>query len=251
MSDLFTTTSAVLPFDLPSGPGYATVWDEQWKGYRITVPDGQLFYASEFFPRKISDRTVEYFQENDTVNWRTTRFKDLDPDQFSRIRFDNIAWKQDVIRLYGKEHRLPRLTSWYGDSGKEYTYSGIRSRPNTWNKGLLYIKEKIELCAGVPFNSVLLNWYRDGSDHLSWHSDDEKELGLNPIIASANFGATRDFVLRRKDNEKVKIAIPLSHGTVLIMRGALQHHWHHAVPKRARVTGSRFNLTFRRIGIPD
>lgn len=249
MNDLFGATSTTLPFDIPERSGYSSIWDEQRQGHIITVPDGELFYAASFFPRKISDRTVEYFQENEAIDWRTARFKELAPDEFARIHFRNIAWKQDTIRLYGKEHRLPRLTSWYGDSGREYTYSGIKSQPNPWNKGLLYIKGQIENCAGVRFNSVLLNWYRDGSDHLSWHSDDEKELGRNPIIASANFGETRDFVLRRKDDEKSKISIPLSHGTLLIMGGALQHHWSHAVPKRIRVAGSRFNLTFRRIGI--
>lgn len=251
MNDLFKAPSAALPFDIPNGQGYSTIWDEKWKGYRIALPDGELFYSTDFFSRKISDRMVDYLQENDTLDWKNTRLGNLRADDFARIRFRNIAWKQDIIRFFGKEHPLPRLTSWYGDSGRNYTYSGIKSQPNAWNKGLLYIKEKIEHCAGVPFNSALLNWYRDGRDHLNWHSDDEKELGHNPIIASANFGETRDFFLRRKDDTKVKVVIPLSHGTLLIMRGALQHHWSHAVPKRASVSGSRFNITFRRIGITE
>src|SRR5690606_15717201 len=134
---------------------------------------------------------------------------------------------------------LPRLTAWYGDSGKSYTYSGIKSEPNEWNKGLLYLKQQIERVAGVEFNSVLLNWYRDGEDYLSWHADDEKELGLNPVIASVNFGETRDFFLRRNVDKSQKITIPLRHGTLLVMSGELQHHWQHSVPKRKRVDGSR------------
>lgn len=249
MKNLFSESFEESPLALPDAPGFTSTWDETWKGYRIAVPNGELFFAPNFFSRKISDRTVEYFQENEMIDWRTTNFKNLSPEIFSQIKFRNIAWKQDVIKMYGKEHLLPRLTAWYGDPDKEYTYSGINSKPNPWNKGLLYIKQQIEKCAKTNFNSVLLNWYRDGSDHLSWHADDEKELGCNPTIASANFGETREFILRRRDNEKLKITIPLSHGTLLIMRGALQHHWVHAVPKRARVEGSRFNLTFRRIGL--
>ncbi len=128
-----------------------------------------------------------------------------------------------------------------------YSYSGINSNPNPWNKGLTYIKQKIQSVTEDQFNSVLLNWYRNGEDYLNWHSDDEKELGQNPTIGSVNFGETRDFLIRRIDNPTMKISIPLKHGTLLIMRGEMQHHWQHSVPKRKRVKGSRFNLTFRQI----
>ena len=180
-------------------------------------------------------------------DWLRRLAPSLTPEQLAAIRFTNIAWKQDNINMYGKTVPLPRLTAWYGDSGKSYTYSGIKSEPNEWNKGLLYLKHQIERVAGVEFNSVLLNWYRDGEDYLSWHADDEKELGLNPVIASVNFGETRDFFLRRNVDKSQRISIPLKHGTLLIMSGALQHHWQHSVPKRKRVDGSRFNLTFRKI----
>ena len=114
----------------------------------------------------------------------------------------------------------------------------------TLNEGLAYFKQRIEALTGLHFNSVLLNWYRNGEDHLHWHADDEAELGHNPCIASLNFGEARDFLLKRRDDGN-KLCIPLSHGSLLVMRGGLQHHWLHAVPKRKRVQGSRFNLTFR------
>ena len=245
--DLFNSG---LPFDLPSGEGYSVRELDGADGYRISVPHGELDYIERFFSRKISDRSVEYFQENDTLDWRVANWKQLTPEQLAEIRFLNILWKQDSIKLYGKTIPLPRLTAWYGDSGKSYKYAGIRSEPNEWNKGLLYLKEETERLAGVVFNSVLLNWYRDGEDYLNWHADDEKELGLNPVIGSVNFGETRDFLLRRNLDPPQKIALPLKHGTLLIMRGELQHYWQHSVPKRKRVNGSRFNLTFRQIGAP-
>lgn len=248
MSDLFGPSGPVLPFELPEKPGYSAEWNEEWKGYTIQVPNGELFYAEHFFDKKVSDRTVEYFQENNSLDWRETNWREIDQAEFSLIEFKNIIWKQDIIKLYGKAIPLPRLTSWYGDSGRSYTYSGIKSQPNAWNKGLLYIKDKIEQLSGECFNSVLLNWYRDGGDHLSWHADDEKELGRNPVIASVNFGETRDFVIRKNDDNSVKITIPLKHGTLLLMRGELQHFWQHSVPKRKAVRSSRFNLTFRQIG---
>lgn len=246
--NLFSETKTDLPFDLPKSTGFSAESLPDMGGYKIIVPDGELIYAEHFFGKKVSDRSLEYFQENDTLDWRQAKWKDLSATEISRIVFSNINWKQDSIKLFGKTIPLPRLTSWYGDSGKCYTYSGISSRPNEWNKGLLHLKERIEQCAGVTFNSVLLNWYRDGHDHLNWHADDEKELGVNPIIASANFGETRDFVIRRNDDPSMKIVLPLKHGTLLLMCGSLQHFWQHSVPKRTKVNGSRFNLTFRRIG---
>ena len=238
-----------LPFEIPSGDGYQAQWRDELQGYMIFVPKGELFYAERFFDKKISDRCVEYFQENDTFDWKSSRWKEALRGDLANVQFRNINWKQDSIKLYGKVIPLPRLTSWHGDGGKSYTYSGITSRPNEWNKGLLYLKDRIENCAEVEFNSVLLNWYRDGEDSLNWHSDDEKELGINPIVASANFGETRDFVVRKKDDKSKKLVLPLGHGTLLIMRGELQHFWEHSVPKRKKVKESRFNLTFRRIDV--
>lgn len=217
------------------------------QAFVIQVPDGELIFAERFFNTKISDRSVEYFQENDTYNWQHTDWQQLSAEDLAQVKFTYINWQRDDIKMFGKTIALPRLTAWYGDAGKSYTYSGITSQPQVWNAGLLYIKKQIEQVTGYAFNSVLLNWYRNGEDHMGWHADDEPELGVNPLIASVNFGETRDFVLRRNDEPRQKIVIPLQHGTLLVMGGALQHYWQHSVPKRKRVKGSRFNLTFRTI----
>ena len=249
MDDLFSSAAPRLPFELPKLEGDRAHWQPDLKGFSLSVPHGKIFYAERFFSQRLSDRTVEYFQENERFDWRHTNWRDVAPEALENVVFKNIAWKQDWINLYGKSHPLPRLTAWYGDSERDYTYSGIKSKPNQWNQGLLHIKHEVERCAGLDFNSVLLNWYRDGNDHLSWHSDDEKELGPNPVIASANFGTTRDFVLRPKNSHADRLVLPLKHGTLLLMSGSLQHFWQHSVPKRTKAQGSRFNLTFRRIGL--
>jgi len=240
-----TLDSPTLPVALPAGSGYGACWNDARQGYDIVVPDGELFYAKHFFSAEVADRCVEYLQANDTLDATTARWKQLTQEELDRIHFTNINWRQEYIQMFGKRHALPRLTAWYGDAGKYYTYSNITMPPNPWNKGLFCLKQQKEQYAGSSFNSVLLNWYRDGEDHMHWHADDEPELGRNPVIASVNFGLSRDFVIRRNDDHKQKIVLPLGHGTLLIMRGALQHFWQHAVPKRKRVRGSRFNLTFR------
>lgn len=247
MADLFSSAARALPFSLPTGEGFEAFWNEAWNGFEITVPGGEFFYAEHFFSRAWSDRMLAYLQENARQDWRTIDWRNIPVDALEQIGFTNIRWKQDSLKLYGKSIPLPRLTAWYGDRGAAYTYSGIKSETNPWNDGLLHIKRRIEELVGGTFNCVLLNWYRDGRDSLSWHADDEKELGADPVIALANFGATRDFLLRRNSDHDHKITIPLKHGTLLVMRGELQRHWKHAVPKRANVDSSRFNLTFRSI----
>lgn len=246
--DLFSEIdNAASSIHFSEGLQYEKHWNSDLGGVEITLSDGALFFSERFFKDKISDRSLEYFLENNTYDAGGVDWTKLSENELADIEFDNINWKQDRISLYGKNHLLPRLTAWFGDARKDYTYSGITSHPNQWNKGLNYIKTMIEEVSGERFNSVLLNWYRNGEDHLSWHADNEKELGHNPVIVSANFGETRDFVLRRNDDHRAKVTIPLNHGSLLVMRGSLQHFWQHSIPKRKRVGGSRINLTFRQI----
>ncbi|MBL8164445.1 MAG: alpha-ketoglutarate-dependent dioxygenase AlkB [Anaerolineae bacterium] len=158
-----------------------------------------------------------------------------------------IAWKQDHIQLFGSSVTIPRLTAWYGDPGRVYTYSGITQQPLPWTDDLLLIKARVEQIAGASFNSVLLNYYRDGRDSVSWHSDDEPELGTNPLIASVSFGAARQFQFKHKHDPQQRASIELTHGSLLLMGGATQHFWKHQIPKSKRVTDARINLTFRTI----
>ncbi|BAQ66506.1 alpha-ketoglutarate-dependent dioxygenase AlkB [Geminocystis sp. NIES-3709] len=164
---------------------------------------------------------------------------------------NNIQWQQDYITLFGKTHLQPRLTAWYGDRGKIYSYSGITMYPHDWIRPLLTIKETIEPIAKVNFNSVLLNFYRNGQDSMGWHSDNEKELGKKPIIASVSFGGERQFLLKPRDkNVTTRGEILLNHGSLLIMAGNTQKYWLHQIPKTTKFVSSRINLTFRVIVTP-
>jgi alkylated DNA repair dioxygenase AlkB len=160
---------------------------------------------------------------------------------------NGIQWRQETLKLFGKEILTPRLTAWYGDEGIAYTYSGVTFRASAWTPALLAIKTRIEPVAGQLFNSVLLNLYRDGNDSMGWHSDDETELGSNPVIASVNLGQERRFDFRKKTDHSVKYQLMLGNGSLLMMKGDLQHHWQHQIAKSLRVKNARINLTFRRI----
>lgn len=183
--------------------------------------DGELIMYKNVFDKSQSDRLFEQL-------------------------LNNIIWRQDTIKMFGKAVNLPRLTAWYGDEGKVYKYSGIEMNPDSWTPTLLTIKEKVETLIKLDFNSVLVNLYRNGQDYVSWHSDDEPELGNNPTIASVSFGATRRFVLKHKSNPDLdKVEVALTHGSLLIMQGTIQHFWKHQVPKTAKKLDPRINLTFR------
>jgi len=171
-------------------------------------------------------------------------FNKFDSDNLLKSLRDKINWKQESMNIYGRKIDFPRLTSWYGNDDKPYTFSGITLNPNPWIKEILEIKDRIEPISNITFNSVLLNLYRSGKDSISWHTDAEPELGENPVITSVNFGATRKFQFRHI-NTKEKIELELTHGSLLIMRGELQHFWQHQVPKTRGSIGERINLTFR------
>ena len=171
-------------------------------------------------------------------------FSPEESDAYFNIFRETILWKQESMTMYGKKINIPRLMAWYGNSDKRYTFSGISLQSHIWTKELLEIKAKIEPQAGIEFNSVLLNFYRNGKDSISWHADDEVELGKNPTIASVNFGAARKFQLKHLPT-KEKLEVELTHGSLLIMQGELQHFWHHQVPKTSKPVGERINLTFR------
>ena len=173
-------------------------------------------------------------------------FNTVDADRLFEAFTNKIDWKQEEMRIYGKVIKFPRLTAWYGDNDKPYSFSGITLQPLPWNEELKEIKSRIEPECDHIFNSVLLNLYRDGNDSISWHTDAEKELGKNPMIASVNFGVEREFQLRHRTTGEKK-SIFLQHGSLLIMQGELQHYWQHQVPKRKKIDKPRINLTFRKI----
>lgn len=161
-----------------------------------------------------------------------------------------IHWQQDYLTFYGREIALPRLTAWYGDRGRNYTYSHISMKPHPWTDLLLTIKARVESVSGAEYNSVLLNLYRSGADGVSWHQDNEPELGDEPVIASASFGATRIFQMKHLTKKDIaRVDIPLFDGSLLVMRGPTQKFWQHRIPKTQKPVGARVNLTFRQIHI--
>lgn len=156
-------------------------------------------------------------------------------------------WQQGEVKVFGKIYAEPRLSAWYGDPNTPYTYAGKRQEPLPWLPPLTQLRERITTAVGQSFNSVLLNLYRNGQDAMGMHSDNEKELGNAPCIASLSLGATRRFVFQHKHQATEKYALDLPSGALLIMTGQTQKLFKHGVPRQKRVNAPRINLTFRYI----
>lgn len=154
------------------------------------------------------------------------------------------AWREETVVVYGKRHLQPRLSAWHGD--KAYRYSGLSLSPLPFTPLLDTIRHAAQDATGRRYNSVLLNYYRDGRDSMGMHSDDEPELGPAPAIASVSFGATRPFILRHKGSKET-LKLPLTDGSLLFMAGRMQANWMHGINKTTKPVGARVNLTFRNI----
>lgn len=200
----------------------------QWKTMNRTAPDNLLPFQGEalLFPAVCTHSEREAYLQR---------------------LLQETDWKQEAIRLFGRQVMQPRLTAWYGDTGVRYGYSGIRLEPQPWTDTLLELKALAERYAGCRFNSALLNLYRDGNDSMGWHRDNERALGPEPLIASLSLGAERKFRFRLYRDKRQTVPLTLPSGSLLLMRGATQEHWEHQLPKSAAAPGPRINITFRNI----
>jgi alkylated DNA repair dioxygenase AlkB len=174
-------------------------------------------------------------------------FADTEASRFFGELRRGLEWRQEEVTIFGRRHAVPRLVAWHGDTGARYTYSGTPHEPLPWTPALERVRRRVQELTGLEFNAVLLNLYRDGRDGMGWHADDEAELGPDPVIASVSLGAARRFCLRHRRHKGLRTEVRLPHGSLLLMSGATQRNWVHAVPKTALPVGERINLTFRRV----
>lgn len=190
------------------------------KETNLQLPNSDIRYFSNFLNSEKADSYLESFRKN-------------------------VRWQQDDISIFGKTYAQPRLTALYGNNGKPYSYSNITMQPYEFTSDLLEIKKRIETKTKAIFTTCLLNLYRDGNDSNGWHADNEKELGVNPVIASITLGQERFFHLKHRTQKEHKHKLLLEHGSLLLMQGETQHQWLHQIAKTKKPIGERINLTFR------
>lgn len=192
------------------------------KSQNFSLPEAELEYFPDFLTQEKADLLLQKLVKE-------------------------VPWQQQNIKLFGKEIPQPRLTAFYAEKGISYTYSGLQLKPDSFSTELWELKQKTEALSGFGFNTCLANLYRDGSDSMGWHADDEKVLGNNPVIASISLGGIRRFQFKHKTNKDLKESIELQHGSLLIMKASMQHFWKHQLPKTKKEVAPRINLTFRKI----
>lgn len=190
--------------------------------FNLNLPDAKITYSSGFLGSEIADRY----------------FEDL---------MKELNWQQHDIIIFGKTIPQPRLTALYAVNDKPYSYSNLTLVPKKFTAELLAIQQKLKVETGKDFTHCLANFYRDGNDSMGWHSDDEKELGVDPVIASISLGGVRNFQLKHKNLKDQKFKLDLEHGSLLLMAGSTQHFWKHQLPKTKKLVAPRINLTFRTI----
>ena len=201
------------------------------------------FFMLDLFPKEkiilpLPDAVFEFYPNF---------FNQEEADMLFDKLMNETPWQQDDITIFGKKVAQPRLTCLFGNEGKSYSYSGLNMQPHAWNPTMMFIKEKVDKISGQNFTTVLANLYRNEKDSNGWHSDNEKELGRNPIIASASFGEERKFQLKHISDNNVKLSLNLNHGSLLVMKEGSQIHYKHQIPKAAQPKNARINLTFRTI----
>lgn len=194
---------------------------EEAQGEQIALPDASLRLYSHFHSWPVASR------------------------HFSQL-ITSTPWQQDTLSFGGKPILVPRLQAWYGDPASNYGYSGLKLVVNPWTPLLAALRDELQERLELPFNSVLLNWYRHGNDSVAWHADDEKELGPDPQIASLSYGATRRFELKHRTRKDLKkFSIDLADGSLLLMGSGVQKNYLHQIPKQSGLLSDRLNLTFR------
>ena len=186
------------------------------------LPNAELIYVPNFFDKELAN---QYF---DRINTETD-------------------WQHNDITVFGKTYKEPRLTALYSDTDQPYGYSNLIMYPKPFTNVLKGIKSKVEAFSDYNFNTLLINLYRNGDDSNGWHADNERELGVNPIIASVSFGEERPFHFKHRTIKEERHKLILEHGSLLIMKGEMQHHWLHQIAKTKKQVAPRINLTFRQL----
>ena len=171
-------------------------------------------------------------------------FNEKEATRICKELFDTIPWKQDEVVMFGKKIITKRKVAWYADAGIAYTYAGVKKSGLQWTASLLEIKQKVEAITGATYNACLLNLYHEGEEGMGWHRDNEKEIISESSIASLSFGAVRKFAFKHATTNE-RLEIELAHGSLLDMKGDIQAHWYHSLPKTTRIKQLRINLTFR------
>jgi alkylated DNA repair dioxygenase AlkB len=197
-----------------------------------------------------SDTSYEVLPYDGSALYYPHAIPTTEADIYLQHLLQDCPWQPDEVIMFGKKIVTARKYVWFADEGCSYTYSRTTKSPTSWNNIITRLKTDIELLTTKSFNACLLNLYHNGKEAMSWHSDNEPELGIQPFIVSVSFGAERPFAFRHKASKQT-IKLTLHHGSMLVMSGETQQAWLHALPRSSTTKNLRINATFRQVSIPS
>ena len=196
---------------------------------------------------KNNDQKLILDKQGSFINYFPNYLKINEADNLYRILLSEIEWDDSKRSIYGKINKFSRKSSFYAMSGLQYKFSGRKFPGREMSPTMLKVLNDLKINCDYHFNSILFNYYHDGKDMISWHRDNEKELGDDPIIGTISLGQERPFLLRNCLDHSIKHEFQAIHGSLLVMEGTTQNYWEHSVPQRMRLREPRLSLTLRNI----
>ena len=153
---------------------------------------------------------------------------------FSELR-ESVPWKTQRRQMYDREVDVPRLLAHFHLSPEDGRVPGpVRAAAS-----------RVVAATGVAFNSVGLNFYRNGRDSVAPHNDHLGEILPRFPIALLSLGATRCMTIRAKNPPRRAFHLDLAAGSLLLMSYETQRHYTHGIPKTNEPVGPRISLAFR------
>lgn len=144
-----------------------------------------------------------------------------------------VEWRSERRRMYDRDVDVPRLMSHY------------RLSSDALPEAVAAARAVAEARAGVAFDSVGLNYYRDGRDSVAPHNDHLSELAEGAPIALLSLGSPRRMTIRAKAPPRHAMHVELQPGSLLVMSYETQLHYDHGIPKTTAAVGPRISLAFR------
>ena len=193
------------------------------------------------------DQRIDLDKQGSFVNYYANYINTKQADRLFNQLLNEIAWDDSSRNMYGKITQFKRKSSFYSLPGLKYTFSGRKFGGRTMTSTMLEVLKDLEKRYNHDFNSILFNYYQNGRDTISWHTDNEDELGENPTVGTLSLGQERPFYLRHHIDHSMKHEFLLSHGSLMVMEGKTQNYWEHSVPQRVKLDQPRLSLTLRTI----
>ncbi|KAF0847452.1 alpha-ketoglutarate-dependent dioxygenase AlkB [Nocardia caishijiensis] len=159
---------------------------------------------------------------------------------FDRLA-ERVPWHAERRPMYDRVVDVPRLISFFGE------HDPLPDRILVEARDALSEHYRAEL--GEPFRTAGLCFYRDGRDSVAWHGDTiGRGATHDTMVAIVSVGAPRALLLRPRGGG-ASVRFTAGHGDLLVMGGACQRTWEHAVPKTTRPVGPRISIQFRPRGV--